>query len=75
MIVWLDISTGSPFMVEMSVRGKTHSLGGGMIRTPLGQPANVHIDPRKAGAIAETALVEVIGKSTSKYIQGLKLRR
>ena len=49
-------------MVEMTGRGKSHSLGGGMIRTPLGQPAIVHIDPRRAGAIAETALVEVIGK-------------
>ena len=54
--------TESPFMVEMTGRGKAHSLGGGMIRTPLGQPAIVHIDPRRAGAIAETALVEVIGK-------------
>ena len=49
-------------MVEFGGRGKTHSLGGGMIRTPLGQPAIVHIDPRRAGPIAETALVEVIGE-------------
>ncbi len=48
-------------MADMIGRGKTHSLGGGVIRTPLGTPAIVHIDPRKAGAIAETAIVEVIG--------------
>ena len=50
-------------MVEMTGRGKAHSLGGGMIRTPLEQPAIVHIDPRRAGAIAETALVEVIARA------------
>ncbi len=54
--------TGSVFTCEVTGHGKTHSLGGGLIRTPLGQPAVVNIDPRKAGAIAETALVEVIGK-------------
>ena len=59
--------SGSPFIVDMTGRGKTHSLAGGMIRTPLGQPAIVHIDPRKAGAIAESALVEVIGKCTSVW--------
>ena len=53
---------GSPFTADMSGRARVHSLGGGMIRTPLGQPAVVAIDPRKAGHLAESALVEVIGE-------------
>lgn len=44
--------------------GKMYDLGQGYIRVPIGRPAVVAIDPRRGGALAETAVVEIIGNVT-----------
>ena len=41
---------------------KIHALGQGHIRVPHGRPAIVTLDPRRGGALAETAVAEVTGK-------------
>ena len=49
-------------MVEIGDPGKVHSLEWGAIRVPIGKRAVVSIDPRRAGALAESCIVEVIGE-------------
>lgn len=50
-------------MVEMIDPGKVHQLERGMVRVPIGRAAIVSIDPRRASAIAEQAIIEVTGLS------------
>ena len=57
-------TSGQPFMIEISDGPRVHSLGSGMIRVPVNQPAVVSIDPRRAGTNLTDAIVaEVIGKT------------
>ena len=49
-------------MCEMSSQARLHHLGEGLIRVPVGRPATVVIDPRRAGAVADQAIVEIIGE-------------
>ena len=49
-------------MVEMAEVGRVHDVGDGLIRVPIAQLATIHIDPRKTGALAETAIVQVTGE-------------
>ena len=48
-------------MVEMIDPGKVHHLERGLVRVPIGRPATVSIDPRRASSIADQSIIEVVG--------------
>ena len=53
-------------MIEINEPGRIHPLGSGLVRVPTGRPATVSIDPRRGSAIADSLIVEVIGKYMSR---------